>query len=196
MFVSCFFVLLFCVKESFCLNLTNHGNEVEHLKQLVQQLNASLQHNVIEIDRLKKESASLKATLTASSKDPVPIAFTARLSSNMVLSNQQTVIFDNVLLNLGNAYHETYGHFTAPVSGVYQFAVSLLTGPGGSNSYFAVLRNGNQLLGSIYIVKDYYSSSVTVTAHLDMSDVVFVRADSASKLDAGYYCAFSGFLIQ
>lgn len=73
MFVSCFFVLLFCVKESFCLNLTNHGNEVEHLKQLVQQLNASLQHNVVEIDRLKKESASLKATLTASSKGKIDL---------------------------------------------------------------------------------------------------------------------------
>jgi hypothetical protein len=114
----------------------------------------------------------------------------------MALASQQTVIFDNVLSNLGNAYHETYGHFTAPVSGTYQFAVSLLTKTPGPNSYYEVVKNGNQVLSRIYIVKEYYSSSTTVIAHLDVADVVFVKAASVSTLDAGYYCVFSGVFIQ
>jgi hypothetical protein len=61
-------VALFCTKEGFCLNVTNNRNDVEHLKQLVQQLNASIQNNVVEIGRLKNESASLRATLTTGSK--------------------------------------------------------------------------------------------------------------------------------
>lgn len=47
------------------------------------------------------------------------VAFTASLSHDINVAVGQTVIFDRVLLNLGNAYHETYGHFTAPVDGIY-----------------------------------------------------------------------------
>jgi hypothetical protein len=73
---------LFYAKESFCLNLTTNGNDVEHLKQLVLQLNTSYQHNVIKIGRLKNEIAGLKTTLTGAYKskfDLLEISYGVRI---------------------------------------------------------------------------------------------------------------------
>ncbi|XP_062608644.1 uncharacterized protein LOC134270442, partial [Saccostrea cucullata] len=118
------FVVGLCGKLCFCLNLTNHGNEIAHLKQLVQQLNTSLHQMVAEnrktatnnrneINQLKNETSHLKSNFNTQSQGP--IAFTAALTLNTEYLAGNTVVFDKIILNLGNAYHESYGHFTAPV---------------------------------------------------------------------------------
>ena len=81
-------------------------------------------------------------------KGHTPIAFTARLSHDISLGAGQTVVFDTPLLNLGNAYHEPYGHFSAPVDGIYQFAVSLLND--GKQSFFEIMKHGNEVLASLF----------------------------------------------
>ncbi|XP_062608645.1 complement C1q-like protein 4 [Saccostrea cucullata] len=181
-------------ERGFSLNVTNHENDIGHLKQLIQQLNVSLQHTVNnEIDQLKRETSLLKTKINAQSQNP--IAFTARLSHDVELLGEQTIVFDKIILNLGNAYHESYGHFTAPVQGVYQFAVSLLND--GKESYFSLMRNGNQVLSMLYIRSGtFYSSSSIVVAQLEANDVVFVKGTRTANLDESYYCIFSGFLIQ
>lgn len=74
-----FFLVLFLGKQCLCLNVTNHGNDIDKLKEIVQQLNASLQHmqteqirkDVLfrsEIDQLKNETTHLKANLYSQSK--------------------------------------------------------------------------------------------------------------------------------
>ena len=127
-------------------------------------------------------------------KGHTPIAFTARLSHDISLGAGQTVVFDTPLLNLGNAYHETYGHFSAPVDGIYQFAVSLLND--GNQSYFEIMKNGNEVLASLFSKADYVPLSNIIVIELQVGDVVFVKALTAGNLDETYYCVFSGFLIQ
>lgn len=74
-----FFLVLFLGKQCLCLNVTNHGNDIDKLKEIVQQLNASLQHmqteqirkDVLfrsEIDQLRNETTHLKANLYSQSK--------------------------------------------------------------------------------------------------------------------------------
>lgn len=104
------------------------------------------------------------------------------------------MVFDTPLLNLGNAYHETYGHFSAPVDGIYQFAVSLLND--GKESYFGIMKNGNEVLASLIYKADYVPSSNFIVIQLQIGYVVFVKASTAGNLDQTYYCVFSGFLIQ
>lgn len=123
-----------------------------------------------------------------------PIAFTARLPHDISLGAGQTVVFDTLLLNLGNAYHETYGHFSAPVNGIYQFAVSLLND--GRQSDFLIMKNGNELLAQLYSKIGYVPSSNLIVIQLQAGDVIFVKAWAAGNLDESHYCVFSGFLIQ
>ncbi|XP_062608646.1 complement C1q-like protein 4 isoform X1 [Saccostrea cucullata] len=178
-----------CGKLCFCLNLTNHGDDVAHLKQLVQQLNTSL-HQMAMNNR--NEINQLKANFNTQSQGS--IAFTATLTHNTEYLAGNTVVFDRIILNLGNAYHESYGHFTVPVRGVHQFSASLLNN--GKDSYFNIMRNGNQMLSDIYTKTGYISSSSIVVVQLEARDVVFVKASTTGNLDGGYYCIFSGFLIK
>eukprot|EP00105_Crassostrea_gigas_P024912 XP_011445329.1 PREDICTED: heavy metal-binding protein HIP [Crassostrea gigas] len=202
--VRLFFLVLFLGKQCHCLNVTNHGSDVDKLKEIVQQLSASLQNmqaeqarkDVIyrsEIDQLRNDTTNLKAKLHSRSHDA--IAFTARLSHDVNLAVGQTVVFDKTQLNLGNAYHDTYGHFSAPIAGLYQFALTLLNN--GNDSYFVLVRNGNEELAGLYSRHDFVPASAVVVVQLEASDVVFVKATNVgANLDEPFYCLFSGYLIQ
>lgn len=124
------------------------------------------------------------------------VAFTARLSNDTELAAIETVVFDNILLNSGNAYNERNGQFTAPVAGTYQFAVSLTNF--GKESHFAVQKNGNDALSRLYIKSGLtYSTSSVVVAHLDAGDIVHVQSQYfPTNLRQGKYSVFSGFLIK
>ena len=58
------------------------------------------------------------------------MAFNAHLSAEAQPTSSATAPFDVVRLNYGNAYDDTTYEFTAPVTGVYQFTVSLLVKSG------------------------------------------------------------------
>ena len=47
------------------------------------------------------------------------VAFSARLTIGQTpsMSPNQDIVFNDVLLNVGSAYHNTHGTFVAPVSG-------------------------------------------------------------------------------
>lgn len=101
-------------------------------------------------------------------------------------------MFDKIQLNIGNAYHETYGHFSAPIA---QFAVTLLNN--GNESYFTLVRNGNEPLAALYSKAGFIPASAVVVVQLEASDVVFVKATNVgANLDEPFYCLFSGYLIQ
>lgn len=124
------------------------------------------------------------------------VAFTARLSNDTELASIETVIFDNILLNSENAYNERNGQFTAPVAGTYQFAVSLTNF--GKESYFALEKNGHDVLSRLYIKSGLtYSTSSVVVAQLDVGDIVHVQSQYfPTNLRQGKYSVFSGFLIK
>lgn len=60
------------------------------------------------------------------------------------MKNQETVIFDKVSLNEGNAYDKTSGIFTASSDGIYSFTWTTLTSAG---KYFVtdIVRNGEMI---------------------------------------------------
>lgn len=59
------------------------------------------------------------------------IAFQSSLFKTLEnMKNQETVIFDKVSLNEGNAYDKTSGIFVAPLDGIYSFTFTMLTNPG------------------------------------------------------------------
>ncbi|XP_060579446.1 uncharacterized protein LOC132736352 [Ruditapes philippinarum] len=61
------------------------------------------------------------------------IAFTAGVSAYNLhnLGNHQTIIFDHVITNIGNAYHPHTGIFNAPVKGAYVITLTMTVEPDG-----------------------------------------------------------------
>lgn len=60
------------------------------------------------------------------------------------MKNEETVIFNKVSLNEGNAYDKTSGKFTAPSDGIYSFSWTTLT-PAGKHFVTDIVRNGETI---------------------------------------------------
>ena len=125
------------------------------------------------------------------------VAFTAGVSSTSTTWNSGTLIFNSVILNVGNGYNPSTGVFTSPVAGTYVFYVSALE---YSKQYLQV----DIVLNSVSKVKlvgdseaAYQTGTNMVVLNLQKGDSVWVKHVSGK----GYWSAnvpattFTGFLI-
>uniref|UniRef100_A0A8W8LPR6 C1q domain-containing protein n=1 Tax=Magallana gigas TaxID=29159 RepID=A0A8W8LPR6_MAGGI len=120
-----------------------------------------------------------------------PIAFQTSLTKSLQnMKNQETVIFDKVSLNEGNAYDKTSGIFTAPSDGIFSFSWTILTTTG---KYFIteIVRNG-QKVASNHADGRGHDGNPSSTAHpnikMKKGDKVWIRTHSTS----GQYAHGSG----
>ena len=113
------------------------------------------------------------------------------------MSPNQDIVFNDVLLNVGSAYHSAHGIFVAPVPGVYFFTMSLLA-YGTTNHHAKLVKDGQELARSDFNDNDYHDgSSQTVIVQLKKGNVIAVQnADYSGMLYTGLnYSTFSGFLL-
>lgn len=126
-------------------------------------------------DRKDQKKRLLVGTLA------VPVAFQAYLSRAQTNPNgHQTIIFDNVELNVGNGYHHTSGIFVAPEAGIYAFSWSIRLF--GNASHSAQLMVGDQEYDGVYLSVrngDNENVSGTAVAQLERGQDVFVRTHAA-----------------
>nr|XP_034307450.1 complement C1q tumor necrosis factor-related protein 2-like [Crassostrea gigas] len=124
-------------------------------------------------------------------------AFQSSLTKSLEnMKNQETVIFDKVSLNEGNAYNKTSGIFTAPMDGIYSFTWSILT---QSGKYFVseIVQNGHKVASNYCDGRghDYWSMS-TEHANIKMKkgDKVWIRTHGTwGQFALGSdWCSFSG----
>lgn len=115
------------------------------------------------------------------------------------VKNQETVIYDKVLLNEGKAYDKITGKFTATVKGVYAFSWTTLT---FSGKYFIteIVHNGNIIAYSYCDgrgLSGYAGTSNQANIKMEKGDKVWIRAHGNDGKFAmgGHYCNFSGFKI-
>ncbi|OPL33735.1 hypothetical protein AM593_02595, partial [Mytilus galloprovincialis] len=75
----------------------------------------------------------------------IEVAFHARLKPYITLGSRQTVIFDQVITNIGKAYNQHTGHFTAPYDGIYFFACTFLRPHNATPLHLQMVKNSNEI---------------------------------------------------
>ena len=125
-----------------------------------------------------------------------PVAFTAVLTHNEQLGPLQTLEYDKVITNIGNAYDPRHGHFTAPVKGIYMLSATICDDDQLIRT--EMVKNGVQLV-AMYGDTGLLASH-TIMVSLEQNDMVWVRHfDESTSTTFGrpykLYNSFSGALI-
>uniref|UniRef100_A0A8W8LMR5 C1q domain-containing protein n=1 Tax=Magallana gigas TaxID=29159 RepID=A0A8W8LMR5_MAGGI len=135
----------------------------------------------------------VSAVIQQGLSDPA-IAFSAVLSTNTHLGNDDAIKYDNVLTNLGNGYDKWCGHFVVPRKGVYVFSCSVMaTNP--NHITVGIIKNGKTILG-VASQRGWESSSRIVILSMDKGDRVWVRRLAHDRNIMANYNSFSGYLIS
>lgn len=128
---------------------------------------------------------------------PTKIAFFAGLSDNIgPFKDNQDVVFDRVITNVGDAYDAGSGRFTAPVNGTYQINV-VVSAQGRQKAAVMILKNGG-MVATVWAESIPYwaTASNIVVLSLNTGDQVWLMLLSRASYLHGYmYTTFSGFLI-
>ncbi|XP_052228146.1 heavy metal-binding protein HIP-like isoform X2 [Dreissena polymorpha] len=155
---------------------------------------------IVEVDLPELLQRLDGLTSTVNDLNHPPVAFKAHLTSPISPGANQRIIFDDVQLNTGNAYHRHLGGFLAPLNGTYLFSVSVCS----DNGHYIVLdlmKNAG-LIGRVLAGDSVYNdcSSDTSIVELNAGDEVYVQhhASSGDYVNAhqNILNSFTGVLLQ
>jgi hypothetical protein len=114
----------------------------------------------------------------------------------------EVIVFDTVTTNIGGAYSNRTGHFTAPTNGIYEFAVTIMSMP-HSSVHVAIAGdtaiNSGELCRAYGAFDGFDSGTCVATAHLGQGYRVWVKhiySNTTDTIDHANYSIFSGNLIR
>ncbi|KAL3871593.1 hypothetical protein ACJMK2_039584 [Sinanodonta woodiana] len=148
------------------------------------------------IKDLEDEVKHFKIKDQARRSVPLDVGFTARLSHTLAsgLQRQQTLVFDNVYINVGNGYDATTGVFRAPVAGMYIILMTV-SGVGGYQSDdVEVVHNGVTVCCAVAPHGNYGGCPCNAIVHLNVGDTVWIRGiydRPDDRIFGDYYTTFS-----
>ncbi|XP_060572042.1 complement C1q-like protein 4 isoform X3 [Ruditapes philippinarum] len=157
----------------------------------------------LKLETIEKRLEKIESRQDALSTDSLDalrtpmVVFRIQLNKYLGRVTTGTVIkFDQVDLNLGNAYND--GYFTAPFNGTYIFSM-VLGNPSGKQGAFFMRKNG---VGIEYAIAGHTTGwnigGVSTVAFLDVGDRVWVTGEghvSGANADR-YHTGFSGMLVN
>ena len=134
--------------------------------------------------------------MTTSPPEVARIAFYAVLTHAVSLGQQQTVEYDKVITNVGNAYDSRHGHFISPVKGVYLISFTLMNKKGGIAD-IEMIKNEVRIALGYGDTGGYNMGTQVAIVMLEKGDMVWVRhAASATQNLNGYeYNTLAGTLL-
>ncbi|XP_045165295.2 complement C1q-like protein 4 [Mercenaria mercenaria] len=164
-------------------------------------IRSKLEHDLTELGNDLDTLNALKHNVTCQCPwHTQPVAFSATMTKDITsLGVRQQIPFDQIITNIGNGYDSRHGEFRAPVTGTYEFSVSMLMNPGHWTGVEIVkdgvaigkLRTGDSAKWTM--------AGTSVTAELTAGQDVWVEhiAESDSNVFYGQsFSTFSGHLIQ
>ena len=142
--------------------------------------------------------SQIKSTAAADTK----VAFSAGLKDTGFIesgNNELNLVFTRIITNVGQAYSNITGFFTAPVKGVYYFRFTVMDVLSSRSMTIRIVKNGEQVMQLAEYDNDgqrsYLSSGVTL--QLEVGDVVNMQLPAGFRLydHSDNYSTFSGFLL-
>jgi hypothetical protein len=132
------------------------------------------------------------------------IAFNARNIKNSKPGAGDTIVFTDILLNLGEAYNSNTGVFTVPLGGIYLFTAQLCVHVSQYIDFGLVVDNVYMDIARYRDNSGYICCfTLTTTVHIKSGNKVWVkvisRTGSGTILfhdDSHYWTSFSGVLIH
>lgn len=127
------------------------------------------------------------------------MAFLAELIADIALGQHQTVEFDHVITNEGNAFDARHGHFTAPVNGIYIFSVTIMKTGSGGYLHVQIVKNGVEIGRAYSDEGGYNTGSTTVFTKLNTGDMIWVRHNpiyGSETIHGDHYSSFGGALVS
>lgn len=139
------------------------------------------------------------------------VAFFAYLGSDQEVQPAETVVFDNVDVNMANGYSTSSGEFTCPVSGLYFFSFQIHTTDDRSWTAQIRIRNDdgtNRGAGATRFHNSFtHSATATSVVECQVNEKVYVRNEydsygvARSIFEYGdqegvWQSYFNGFLID
>lgn len=120
-------------------------------------------------------------------------AFTASLTSHRNLGGHEVVIFDKIWLNMGGAYDQDTGVFTAPKMGLYSISTTVMSYH-TSHLHCDLWKNNKKMLRAFG--NDLSTGTLNVVVALKMNDTVYVKHTGDTETIYGNHrSTFSGYLI-
>ncbi|KAL3836223.1 hypothetical protein ACJMK2_021662 [Sinanodonta woodiana] len=191
------FQLLLCAPLTFSLIIGGDDSDTERIMR--SSLETKIQQMEQRFQKLETDMSTMQKVL---SRDPT-VAFHAYLAKDGGAVQSAHVVFDTVLLNIGNAYSPLHGIFRAPYSGLYLFSMTAGTSHGHYLHFF--LKKNDKTVEFVFAdSRDWDQASKTTILALNVDDYVWVEAYgqligsvSADSSDHIYiYSTFTGFLIK
>ena len=115
--------------------------------------------STLRVNTIQDEAGTTAMTIDTSGRvsTPTVIAFFAELTNSGV-SATNTIVFETVKLNQGNAYNNSTGKFTAPINGVYHLHFTILSANNTTANDITMARN-NGLGSEEHLVKARHQDS-------------------------------------
>nr|XP_046167540.1 complement C1q-like protein 4 [Oncorhynchus gorbuscha] len=163
-----------------------------------------------QVETLKRQNAALEARLTASEREVeelerecrvAKVAFSAALARTVgPFNTETTLVYSNVITNIGQAYSPITGVFTAPVRGVYYMRFTAQDMRSPVNLGVLLFKNDQGIMKTYQWNGQGGHENVSngVTLELDIGDLVYLRLPYNYRLfeqDGNNYNIFSGFLL-
>uniref|UniRef100_A0A8W8MTP0 C1q domain-containing protein n=1 Tax=Magallana gigas TaxID=29159 RepID=A0A8W8MTP0_MAGGI len=123
------------------------------------------------------------------------IGFSAIVSKDTYLGDNQAIKYDRVLTNIGNGYDKWSGHFTAPLKGLYFLSCTVMAVNGHSIAVMMV-KNGQPMAYAYSNPSAYDTGAISVVLALKKGDKVWIRRFHSGRHIHGDYNLFSGYLVS
>jgi len=127
------------------------------------------------------------------------VAFFATKTSHAFHTGQnQNIIFEAAVTNVGGAYSNSLGVFQAPVDGIYVFSVNLMAYARNSEHYH-LAKNGIPVCNMYAYAAESWDATTGQTAILRLAkgdNVEIQTKDSDGSVHGLSYSTFAGFLLQ
>lgn len=150
----------------------------------------------VELDKTVERLTS-GAEVETHSKTSVSFSATA-VRHQYEARQDQTLVFEEVLTNVGGCYNHVSGEFTAPVAGTYFIHSTVLSG-NGAEIWLSITVNNTRKAKFYARGTDgrHDTASQALVLVLNKGDVVSAKNEyDGGKIYGQTYTTFSGFLIR